>query len=109
MITKLFRPTVLFLALANLASMPISAGQAKPTVKIYLKCTVGGPTEFPKVTIENNTSSTIPNGTTINWWLNAATKGSITLPSSLAPGQRITRSTEPHGGDPFIPTAWYFK
>ena len=109
MFTRLFRATAVLLALASLASMPILARQAKPTVKIYLKCTVGGPSEFPKVTVENNTSFTIPNGTTINWWLNAATHGSITLQSALAPGQRISRSTQPHGTDPFTPTAWYFK
>ena len=43
MITKLFRATVVLLALESLASMPISAGQIKPTVKIYLKCSVSGP------------------------------------------------------------------
>ena len=109
MITKLFRATVVLLALANLASMPISVGQIKPTVKIYLKCSVSGPSEFPKVTVENNTSSTIPNGTKINWWLNAATQGSFTLQSALPPGQKTFRSTQPHGSDPFTPTAWYFK
>lgn len=108
MITKLFRATVLLLALANFA-MPLSASQTKPTVKIYLKCTVGGASEFRRVTVENNTSSTIPNGTTINWWLNAATQGSITLQSALAPGQSISRSTQPHGSDPFAPKAWYYK
>ena len=109
MITRLFRATVVLLTLANLASIPLSTGQTKPTVKIYLKCTVGGPSEFRTVTVENNTRSTIPNGTTINWWLNAATQGSITLQSALAPGQSISRSTQPHGSDPFTPKAWYFK
>ena len=109
MITKLFRATVVILVLANLALMPISAGQIKPTVKIYLKCSVSGPSEFPKVNVENNTSSTIPNGTTINWWLNAATQGSITLQSALPPGQKIFQSANPHGSDPFKPTAWYYK
>jgi hypothetical protein len=109
MINKLFRTTVVILALVSFAPVSLSAGQATPTVKIYLKCTVGGPSEYRTVTVENNTRTTIPNGTTINWWLNAATQGSITLQSALAPGQKISRSTQPHGSDPFTPKAWYFK
>jgi hypothetical protein len=109
MITKLFCATVVLLALTNLASLPISASQVKPTVKIYLKCTVSGPTEFRTVTVENTTSSTIPSGKTIHWWLNAATQGSITLQSALAPGGKVSRGTQPHGTDPFTPKAWYFK
>ena len=109
MITKLFRAAVAILALASLASMPVSAGQASPHVKISLKCSVGGPSEFPKITVENNTNSTIPNGATIYWSLNATTSGSITLKSALAPGGSISRSVEPHGNAPFAPRAWYFK
>lgn len=109
MITKVFRATVVILALVSFASVALSAGQIKQPVKISLKCTVGGPSEFRTVTVENNTRSTIPNGTTIMWWLNTANNGTIALQSALAPGQSISLSTEPHGSDPFTPKAWYLK
>jgi hypothetical protein len=117
MITKLIRAIVLLLALAPLAPTPISAGQAKATVKIFLKFTVGQG-DFPTATVENNTSFTIPAGTTIHWSVCPGLTrpgrhgGSMTLDAPLATGRRASWSVEsPYCARnvPYTPKAWYFK
>jgi len=84
-------------------------GTAGPYVaKINLQCAVTPPSEFPKITITNNTGQTLPKGKTIYWQVNADMKGTHVLQGALGPGQNIKFSTEARGIGG-TPTAWYFK
>ncbi len=75
---------------------------------VKLQCTVGTPVEFPKITITNNTSNTVPQGKTVHWFVNTSMKGSLVLQNPLAPGQKLQFDTEARGNGG-APSAWYFK
>lgn len=112
MMTQLFRTTLLLFLLMPFAAVPARAGrgaQINPIIKVNLQCTWNGPKEFVRVTVRNSTNSTIPQGKTIHWSVNSATKGSITLQNGLAPGQTIVREVPLSGNAPYTPQAWYWK
>ena len=116
MITKLFRATVLLLALALLTSMPLSAGQVKPHAKIFLRCWVlQDGNQNPRIVIVNNTKSTIPQGTAVYWvlcggggYLSPAT-GSRILEVALPPDGNFSSIQHPTCGGQYSPKAWYWK
>lgn len=90
---------------------------AKPTIhtdanllgtQVKLQCTVNGPSEFPNVTITNNSPATIAAGKKVFWQVNSSMKGSMTLQAPLAPGKSVKFDTEAKGNGG-IPSAWYFK
>lgn len=76
--------------------------------QVKLGCSVGGPVEFPTVTITNNTSSSIAAGKKLFWQVNSSMKGAHLLQQTLAPGKSVNFSTEARGAGG-VPTAWYFK
>jgi len=76
--------------------------------QVKLQCTVNGPSEFPDVTITNNTSATIAAGKKVYWQVNNLMKGYTTLQAPLAPGKSVKFDTEAKGNGG-IPSAWYFK
>jgi hypothetical protein len=75
---------------------------------VKLQCRVGGPSEFPTITITNNTNYSIPPGKKLYWQANATMKGSIVLSARLGPGQSVQTSAEA-AGTSYNPVAWYFQ
>jgi hypothetical protein len=76
--------------------------------QVKLPCTINGPSEFPTVTITNNTASGLPAGTKLFWQRNNVMKGTHVLQQALAKGANVQFSTEAKGAGG-VPTAWYFK
>ena len=66
--------------------------------KVFLHCEAqttrnSAGVEYVKLLVTNNTRKTIPEGKTINFLINAETKGSFPLKHALSPGQTASYQT----------------
>ena len=76
---------------------PPTAKELVPAVRtVYLRCSVERLSKTEIVlNILNNTTQTIPNGTTINWLITQKVRGSFVLGEDVASGKFLKRSVKP--------------